>query len=306
MSHLLSRSISSIPASSLPFELVLAASSRLFSSSGSSAAARPSRPRTAKPEPVFPPPVHPILLETDRLLVLNKPAGAAVQGSYGTTARLAWDRLVDDLSARPESPNLFPVHRLDKATTGTMVLAKSPGYARGLSTQFKNHDVKRTYLAVVHGAIKVGYEGLAKSYVKVEEYRVRLAEENEDGAKLSETAWKCLASSSNYSLVELTPKTGRKHQLRIHMSKIVQAPIVGDFKYNPSFADIDLLNLPSSHILLHAHTMHIFQWAKSGKRFTVSCAAPLPAYFGEFCKDAGLELPEGVEVLEKEELLDGF
>ncbi|GAA6043538.1 hypothetical protein JCM8097_001211 [Rhodosporidiobolus ruineniae] len=249
----------------------------------------PTRPRPA-PAASPPPPRLDVRYEDDRCLVLNKPAGVALQGQHGSTARRAWDALLSAIRARPDCANAVPVHRLDKSTSGVLLLAKQPQHAARLSKQLQRHEIHRTYLAVVHGQLKQGYAGEIDAPLRVEDDRVRLAQ---DGIE-AKTAWACLAASPSFSLLSLKPATGRKHQLRVHCADYLQAPIVGDFKIAPSAPHAAALSahaIPHDTLLLHATNLSFHAWEKSGRRTTITASAPPPSAFIRFCKAHKLALP---------------
>ncbi|ORY85295.1 pseudouridine synthase [Leucosporidium creatinivorum] len=253
----------------------------------------PIPPPAPEPAPAPPPFVPDIVWENRSALVINKEGNIAIQGQHGSSARRRWDVLLEELRARPESPEIFPVHRLDKSTTGTLLLAKSQLQAKKFSKAFQSHQVQRDYLAVVHGALKVGYEGEVDVPLRVDEDRVRLAEEDDYDGLEAKTKWKCLAASPSHSLLSLSPSTGRKHQLRIHCAEVLKAPIVGCYKYAEERATQKALfglSFPPDTILLHASTISFHTWEKSGKRSTVVAKAALPDIFRKFCKAAGLDL----------------
>ncbi|GAA5943923.1 RluA family pseudouridine synthase [Sporobolomyces koalae] len=252
-----------------------------------------SVPARAQPEP---PLVPDIVYEDDRFLVLNKPTGVALQGQFGSPARKLWDDLVETVRARKESPEIFPVHRLDKATTGTLLLAKSSLHAARLSQQLARHEVNREYLAVVYGQLKVGFRGIVADPLRVDDDQVRVdrGREGEPEGIAARTEWECIASSPSYSLLSLSPSTGRKHQLRVHLAECLRAPIVGDFKYArsaPHFETLSELSIPTSTILLHSTRVSFHTWRKSGKRQTITAYAPVPTVFERFCRAHKLELP---------------
>ncbi|GAA5902647.1 hypothetical protein JCM5296_000731 [Sporobolomyces johnsonii] len=267
--------------------------------SAPSSRSTPSSPRPAPPAPQAPAPAtlfdesRSIVYEDDRFLVLNKPSGVALQGQYGSPPRRAWDDLVDALKARKESPEVYPVHRLDKATTGTLLLAKSSLHASRLAKQLENHEVQRQYLAVVHGQLKVGYRGELNGRLRVDPDRVRVCAENE-GVE-AKTIWECLAASRSHSLISLVPSTGRKHQLRVQCAEVLQAPIVGDFKYAPKAPhaeSLSELSIPHDHTLLHSSSISFYTWGKNGKRQTITASAPVSPAFKRFCRAHKLALPE--------------
>ncbi|GAA5941940.1 hypothetical protein JCM10213_004341 [Rhodosporidiobolus nylandii] len=257
-----------------------------------STSARAKVPRTASP-PSPPPPSLDIRLSTPRYVVLNKPAGVALQGQHGSPARKGWDDLLAALRKEQGCEKAVPVHRLDKSTTGCLLLALSPLLASRLQTQLQQHAVKRTYLAVVHGRIKPGFVGAVDGRLRMDDDRVRVCDEA-DGVE-ARTDWECLDSSkTGFSLLRLKPQTGRKHQLRIHCADVLRAPIVGDFKLSPTSPHAPALasvGLPLDTVLLHAASLSFFNWAKNGKRETLTAVAPVPKAFERFCRAHKLSLP---------------
>ncbi|GAA5934167.1 hypothetical protein JCM3775_006924 [Rhodotorula graminis] len=252
-------------------------------------AATPARP----PPPPRPAPTPRIIYEDARHLVIDKPSGVALQGQHGSPARQHWDQLVEALKARPESPELYTVHRLDKSTTGALLVAKSRTAAKTLSAQLAKHDVARSYLAVVHGQLREGFEGTVDRPLRLDHDKVRLCPEGE-GVHAS-TRWQCIAASRLFSLVRLEPETGRKHQLRIHCADVLKAPIVGDFKLAPKAPHAEALvelGLTLDHVLLHSHELSFYAWDKdTGKRSRISVTCPPPSSFERFCRAHKLALP---------------
>ncbi|GJN91750.1 hypothetical protein Rhopal_004773-T1 [Rhodotorula paludigena] len=237
--------------------------------------ARTAPPRTPRPRPPAPPRVLPrIVFEDANHLVLDKPSGAALQGQHGSPARHLWDHTLATLEARPESPTLFPVHRLDKAVSGCLVLAKSAPTAKRLAQQFQHNLVRKDYLAVVHGQLRPGFEGLVDQPLAVGDNRVRVDDTEGVAAR---TRWECLSSAPHFSLLRLEPETGRKHQLRVHCADVLKAPIVGDFKLAPSAPHAQALadvGVPLDHVLLHSSSLSFYSWAKeTGKRHTITARA---------------------------------
>ncbi|GAA5835907.1 hypothetical protein JCM3766R1_005093 [Sporobolomyces carnicolor] len=255
-------------------------------------APRPRPEATSEPDKLVPD----IVYEDERYLVLNKPNGVALQGQFGSPARKQWDDLLDTLRGRPESPNVFPVHRLDKSTTGTLLVAKSQLHAARLSQQLAKHEIEREYLAIVHGQLRVGFKGTVADRLRVDDDRVRVARgrEGEPEGVDARTDWECVANSPGFSLLSLTPSTGRKHQLRVHVSQCIRAPIVGDFKYAPDaphFQALTELSISPSTTMLHASRISFHAWAKNGKRQTIEVRAPVPPMFDRFCRAHKLALP---------------
>ncbi|GAA5995472.1 hypothetical protein JCM5350_004598 [Sporobolomyces pararoseus] len=253
-----------------------------------------SRPRSAPQEAQRL--IPDIVYEDERYLVLNKPNGVALQGQFGSPARKLWDDLVETLKSRPESPEIFPVHRLDKATTGTLLLAKTQLQAARLSQQLAKHQIQRQYLAVVYGQLRVGFKGTVADQLRVDEDKVRVARgrEGEPPGVEARTDWECVAATPSFSLLSLSPATGRKHQLRVHLSECLRAPIVGDFKYapdSPHFQTLSELSISTSTTMLHASRISFHAWQKNGKRQTIQAVAPVPPAFERFCRAHRLDIP---------------
>ncbi|GAA5825547.1 hypothetical protein JCM10212_005451, partial [Sporobolomyces blumeae] len=170
------------------------------SSSSSSPRPRPRgppAPSRSRPDLDALPPTPDVVYEDDKFIVLNKPAGVALQGQFGSPARAHWDHLLQALRTRPTSPSVYPVHRLDKATTGTLVLTKSPVHAARLSKQLARHEVERTYLAAVYGQLRVGFRGTVENRLRVDDDKVRVVRGHEgepDGVD-ARTEWECVAAS---------------------------------------------------------------------------------------------------------------
>lgn len=190
-----------------------------------------------------------ILFENDDFLVLNKPAGLAVQGGSGLKKHV--DGLIRALY--PNNPPKL-VHRLDRETSGVLILAKTHQMAQKLTKAFEHHTISKEYWAIVEG-IPLKPKGqivtqLEKGWDKDME-KMRVAGETED-AKPSETSYKVIAQNiaQKKTLLSLIPHTGRTHQLRVHCEHI-RCPILGDRKYNSTTSSRNLhlhsrqLTLPS-------------------------------------------------------------
>src|SRR5262245_43245980 len=178
------------------------------------------------------------LYEDDDLLVLNKPSGIAVQGGTKTTHHI--DRLLEGLGDGPETrPRL--VHRLDRDTTGVLVIAKRRAIAAKLGRAFQTRSVRKIYWALVHGVPKLPQGKIDAALVKAggpDGDRVRKARPGEkDIAQSAVTHYSVVdRAGQDVAFVSLKPVTGRQHQLRAHMA-IIGHPILGDAKY-PSGAEL--------------------------------------------------------------------
>ncbi|KAH9985998.1 pseudouridine synthase [Russula compacta] len=274
----------------------------------------------------------PGVLYVDRgLIVLNKPPGLVSQGTTSTSSTAveldakddrpegssAFNDVLDDLRQRYGfNENPYPVHRLDKGTTGVLALARTKAFARELSRQFRTRAIEKTYLALVRGGAdkflasegensSLKREGLPviDAPLSFDDGRVRI--HRHDGSssnlKAARTEWELLASSdvAPLSLVRLHPYTGLKHQLRVHMAHALGVPILGDALYRspttgpPVFA---LTGVPEGRLFLHSSSISIWRYRREGlhKRFRLTITAPLPLDFVKVCRDLNLDLPEHV------------
>jgi len=155
-----------------------------------------------------------ILYENDNFLIIDKWSGIAAQG--GSNITISIDAIIKNIS---ENYNL--VHRLDKETSGLMIIAKNLQYTRFFGKLFKSQKLKKTYLAICDGAPKI-----KESYVDLD-----INSNINDKVVQTNTFYKVLLYNNKTSLIKFQPKTGKKHQLRI-VAKNLGCPIVGDQKYN--------------------------------------------------------------------------
>ncbi len=204
----------------------------------------------------------PLLYEDAALLAVNKPAGVAVHGGSGVSFGV-----IEQLRrARPELPLLELVHRLDRETSGILLVAKKRSALRGLQDQFRDRETGKTYLALVRGAWparqKVIDWPLHKYLLPDGERRVRVTTPDDPDGMRSITLVKVLGrvapppgwpaeACQEFSLLAVTIKTGRTHQIRVHLSHAGH-PILGDDKYG----DFELNRLLQRHglkrMFLHA------------------------------------------------------
>jgi 23S rRNA pseudouridine955/2504/2580 synthase len=171
------------------------------------------------------------LYEDDDVLVLNKPAGLAVQGGSGTTRHV--DQMLEVMrDARGQKPRL--VHRLDKETSGCLLIAKTRFAATELTGAFRHRSARKIYWALVAGVPKPK-QGRISTYLAKEEGEedtiMRIAAHGDEGASHAVTYYAVVEAAANkLAWVSLKPVTGRTHQLRAHMAHIGHA-ILGDPKY---------------------------------------------------------------------------
>jgi 23S rRNA pseudouridine955/2504/2580 synthase len=249
------------------------------------------------PPPSAPPAIDPLVAKDTRALVLyhdeqvialNKPPGLPVQGGPGITRHL--DGLLDALRFdAADRPRL--VHRLDRDTSGVLVLARTPGSAARLAAAFRGRDVEKTYWAVV-ARRPVPPEGRIDLPLKrvggARGERTAPAEPGEDAAR-AVTEFRTLDHAGKLAWLELRPVTGRTHQLRVHCVAI-GAPILGDVTYarpdqNGAFA----ATVSGLSDALHLHARRLRLPHPAGGVLEVE--ADLPAHMRETFRTLGFAAP---------------
>ncbi len=187
------------------------------------------RPEFAEPEEI---PLD-IVYEDEYLLVVNKPAGMVAHPAYGNytgtlvNALLHHTSILSDLNENPTRPGI--VHRIDKNTSGLLLIAKNEAVHAGLALQFSKHTVEREYWAIIWGRMKTS-EGIIDTYIarSKKDRKVFVATESE--GKHAITNFTVLEQYLFTSLISLKLKTGRTHQIRVHLSSLGK-PIFGDVTY---------------------------------------------------------------------------
>jgi 23S rRNA pseudouridine955/2504/2580 synthase len=179
-----------------------------------------------------------VIENNENFIVINKPAGIAVQS--GTKS---FKNVVDTLRETKYFDNFKPyiVHRLDKETSGILIVAKTREYAQLFTSLFRIRKIHKTYLAVVYGEVS--------KEIKVLEDDLVLYEKERKIVQKATSYLKILRSSSDYSLLELRPITGRKHQLRKQLYNIGNS-IIGDDKY---YVKRGKDFIKSKNLMLHAY-----------------------------------------------------
>ncbi len=226
----------------------------------------------------------PVLLEDEWMLAINKPSGVAVHGGSGVSFGV-----IEQLrSARPMAKLLELVHRLDKETSGILLIAKKRSALVQLQAQFKGRETGKTYLALVRGQWPSNKKVIDLPLLKYTlgpadgagegERRVKVLAHNDTSGLRAITLVKLSRLVGGYSLLEVTIKTGRTHQIRVHLAS-QGYPIVGDDKYGDFDHNRELKKMGLKRMFLHAWRLR-FNHPNSEK--SVLLEAPLPPELQEF------------------------
>ncbi len=224
-----------------------------------------------------------VLFEDTDLLVLNKPIGLAVQG--GSKIKYHLDGLLNSYMKKGVKPRLC--HRLDRDTSGVLILGKTAEATRALTKQFQNHDVQKTYWALTNPAPTLPNgtinAPIAKSFIKGDS---EIMVHDEENGKDAVTDFEIIErAGKDVAFVAFYPKTGRTHQIRVH-AKIMDAPLLGDYKYNDNPMPFDN---PEIHDGLHLHARES-QFRHPITKEPITVSAPLPKEFLNSWKSFGFNV----------------
>ncbi len=212
-----------------------------------------------------------LIYQDEWLIAINKPSGLATQG--GSKITLSIDDALQYLNGRGADFKL--VHRLDKDTSGILLIAKNYASSIKLVKAFQEKDIQKTYIAVVLGKLPQSEGEISGMIGKNRGGAYETVQNDEENGKLSITRYKFLKKLNNdLTLVEFTPLTGRMHQLRFH-AKMLACPIIGDRKYGT----LEAIAL-SREMLLHAKKV-ILPEKVLGKEIIIDTS--LPSYFSIGC-----------------------
>lgn len=217
-----------------------------------------------------------ILYEDEYLLVIDKPKDMVVHPSLGhhtgTLVNAILNHVREEDREGDERPGI--VHRLDKGTTGVIIVAKDRKTQEALSRQFQDRNVEKVYRAVVEGVLKEDTGVVEGDIGRHPRERQKMALVSKHG-RYSLSRFAVIERLEGFTYVEVYPKTGRTHQIRVHLSHIGH-PIVGDELYGKRARRL------ADRPLLHAHRL-AFDHPASGKRITVQ--APVPTDMEDFVKE---------------------
>lgn len=227
-------------------------------------------------------PTMKIIFQNQDFIIVEKPAGTAVHGGVGTKEKTLVDFMLEkfpEISIVGDDPKVRPgiVHRLDKDTSGVMIVARNQKSFEYFKDQFKNRKIEKIYLAMVHGKLKEragkieGEMGRSKKdFRKQALVRGKISVRKE---RYSLTEFIVKKEFDGKTLLEVFPKTGRMHQIRVHLHSIGH-PIVGDQKY--TFKDFKKEKYP--RMFLHANSINFI--GPDGKKYFFESL--LPEEFQEY------------------------
>ena len=233
----------------------------------------PRPPLEALPEAI---PLE-VLYQDEDLLVVNKPAGMTVHAGAGTARGTLVNALLHyskTLSATGGALRPGIVHRLDRGTSGALVVARNDAAHRQLAEQFRTRRVRKAYLALVHGRLERDAGSIGLPIARDLRRRTRMTVRRREGRE-ARTDWRVLARLDGFTLIEVDLRTGRTHQIRVHFSAL-RHPVVGDTLYGAprqARAGREILP-PLGRNFLHAARI-AFEHPRSAE--PVEVRAPLPA-----------------------------
>lgn len=238
----------------------------------------PPVPTAAQPEAI---PLD-ILYQDDALIVINKAAGMVVHPAAGhsggtvVNAVLAHDP--DIVTGNVERPGI--VHRLDRDTSGVLLIARTDAALHALQAQFAARTIHKTYLAMVTGDVRTPQGKIDAPIARDAHDRKRMAIVQTEQARAAVTVFYVLAHSAKYSLLRIEPETGRTHQIRVHLA-FLKHPVVADAMYGKAKNDLGL-----ERQFLHAWRIELTH-PETGKRLTFQ--APLPQDLRDAAQRAGFD-----------------
>ena len=218
-----------------------------------------------------------IIYEDSDIIVVNKPKGMVVHPANGNPDGTLVNAIMaickDSLSGIGGEIRPGIVHRLDKDTSGLLIVAKNDKAHVNMSEQIKNHEVKKTYIALVRGIVKENEATIDMPIGRSRSDRKKMAVDK--NGRNAVTHIKVLKRYDKYTLLEINIETGRTHQIRVHLSHIGY-PIIGDYIYSNGKNEFGVVGQ-----CLHAKCLE-FKHPVTGKKMKLE--APLPDYFEDILK----------------------
>ncbi|KAJ2898214.1 hypothetical protein IWW38_001458 [Coemansia aciculifera] len=232
----------------------------------------------------------PMLFENDAMAVLQKPAGLSCQG--GTGVRYSVDEMLADLDAT-EATGYRLVHRLDRDTTGALVVARSRLAAAALTAAFRDRAVSKRYIALLQGIPEEKSGTINNPLINTGTMTCVLSPADDERraqlAKPATTKYRIMRTGKfgqlDVAIVELDILTGRKHQIRAHCAQVLKCPVLGDHRYNNNKAAV----AANASMYLHLFEITVPDVDAMGNvRGKVSVKAPFPAFWSPVFKALGV------------------
>ena len=214
-----------------------------------------------------------VLYEDDDLVAIDKPAGMVVHAGAGVHSGTLVNALVHRFGALSEVAGVLRpgiVHRLDRFTSGVILVAKNDAAHQALAAQFSGRQVEKVYLALVHGVVKTETGRIERPIARDPRHRTRMTARLKQG-RAAWTEYRVLRRFARFTLLEARIGTGRTHQIRVHLSSIGH-PVAGDSVYGAP-AKVEG-QPPLGRYFLHAHRVRFHQ-PSTGEEISVE--SPLPA-----------------------------
>lgn len=257
----------------------------------------PPTPMHAQPEAI---PLE-ILYSDEDLIVVNKPAGMVVHPGAGVKTGTIVNALLHEFGARGElssiAGELRPgiVHRLDRETSGALIVARNDKVHRALSDQFRDRQIGKTYIALLHGRLKDDTGRIELPVSRDLHRRVRMTTRRREG-RAARTDWRVRMRLPGYTFLEADLHTGRTHQIRVHFSALGH-PVVGDTLYGaPAQPKAGATLLPPlGRNFLHAAHLH-FLHPTIGK--VIDVRAPMPSDLANYLRQLARASGAGSESID--------
>lgn len=182
-----------------------------------------------------------IIYEDNDIIVINKPSGILSIANNKEKELTIYHLVMNYLKSKNKNNKVFIIHRLDRDTSGVLIFAKSEKIKNLFQKNWNDMVLERKYYAIVEGTLK-NKKGIIKSYLKENNNHIVYSSNDNINGKLAITEYEVIKSNEKYSLLDINIKTGRKNQIRVHLSDLGK-PIIGDKKYGSKINPINRLAL---------------------------------------------------------------
>lgn len=204
-----------------------------------------------------------IIYEDNDIIVINKPSGLLSISNKKEKERTAFRYVSDYLKKKDKTSKVFVVHRLDEATSGVLMFAKNIKIQKKLQSRWNDIVTKRKYYCILPGKVKE--KGRIESYLTMNHNQIVHSTKDKTKGNLAITNYKLVKESNGYSLLEVCIETGRRNQIRVHMSENFK-PILGDTKYGSK-------ENPINRLALHASSLSLID-PRTNKEITFTSSIP--------------------------------